>query len=369
MKTRFHGPRPQVLPGLILALTAWTFIGAPARADDPPVLIKTTVQIDTLRGSDYWAPGASKSVNASCWIPKVTFDVRKPIPSGAHCFISFTRPSGAAWFEFPCQISEQSDDGIVEYATPIAGDLDAFQKKYTTTPGAYGFKIRLHDELGGTDTVLLSGKFKVGRVSRSQGTPETKNDADFYVDHDWTLPIGYVWFKPGYAPDPPSLRVSTWLRGAVDLPEIAGYLYYNSKIIANTKSAGGSLDNQVSHATSDERSTDPRWSLWDLCFSNVHKTGDANAVDANPNVFVLSQNPGDYEVKVLRKGALCRDIKFTVGPDGGLVDTGIGAANKMGTGRVIVPVQVLGTLDGPWKPMAWKTDAFYGNPLTGLDVP
>jgi hypothetical protein len=34
-----------------------------------------------------------------------------------------------------------------------------------------------------------------------------------------------------------------------------------------------------------------------------------------------------------------------------------------------VAVQVLGDADGPWDKNAWKTDAFYGNPLTGFTAP
>ena len=37
--------------------------------------------------------------------------------------------------------------------------------------------------------------------------------------------------------------------------------------------------------------------------------------------------------------------------------------------RVIVPVQVIGDQDGAWDRTAWKTDAFYGNPLKGFSVP
>jgi hypothetical protein len=80
---------------------------------------------------------------------------------------------------------------------------------------------------------------------------------------------------------------------------------------------------------------------------------------------LLSDNPGDYEIKVLSKGHLVRSIKFTVGPDGKF-DNGIAAANQLGNDRVIVPVQILGTQDGQWNRTAWKTDAFYNNPLKGF---
>ena len=59
----------------------------------------------------------------------------------------------------------------------------------------------------------------------------------------------------------------------------------------------------------------------------------------------MASNPGEYEFKVLWENKLARSIKFTVGPDGKL-DNGIASANKVGTERVIVPVQIVGVQDG-----------------------
>jgi len=44
---------------------------------------------------------------------------------------------------------------------------------------------------------------------------------------------------------------------------------------------------------------------------------------------------------------LARSIKFTVGPSG-KIDNGIASANKLSTGRVIVPVAIIGDQDGQW---------------------
>jgi hypothetical protein len=52
-----------------------------------------------------------------------------------------------------------------------------------------------------------------------------------------------------------------------------------------------------------------------------------------------------------------------------LVDTGIGKQNNLGTGRIVIPVQVIGDQDGQWDHNAYKTDSFFGNPLSGLVVP
>jgi hypothetical protein len=81
----------------------------------------------------------------------------------------------------------------------------------------------------------------------------------------------------------------------------------------------------------------------------------------------LKDNPGEYEVKVLRKNKLARSIKFTVDQDGKF-DQSITTSNKMGDDRAIVPVQIIGDQDGQWDHDAWKTDAFYGNPLSGFSA-
>ena len=83
----------------------------------------------------------------------------------------------------------------------------------------------------------------------------------------------------------------------------------------------------------------------------------------------MYQNPGEYEIKVLENGKLARTAKFTMGTNGQLVDTGIGKQNNVGTGRIVVPVQVLGDQDGAWDRNAYKADAFFGNPLNGFTAP
>ena len=60
-------------------------------------------------------------------------------------------------------------------------------------------------------------------------------------------------------------------------------------------------------------------------------------------------------------------IKFKVDANGKF-DNGIATANKLGSNRVIVPVQVIGNQDA-WDQTAWKTCAFYGSPLTGFTAP
>lgn len=37
--------------------------------------------------------------------------------------------------------------------------------------------------------------------------------------------------------------------------------------------------------------------------------------------------------------------------------------------RIVVPTQVVGETDGQWDHNAWKTEMFYGNPMTGFIIP
>ena len=70
---------------------------------------------------------------------------------------------------------------------------------------------------------------------------------------------------------------------------------------------------------------------------------------------------------MLQQGRLTRTAKFTVAADGSY-DNGIASANNLGSAKVIVPFKI--TVDlAPWDHMAWKTGAYYGNPLTGFTAP
>ncbi len=82
-------------------------------------------------------------------------------------------------------------------------------------------------------------------------------------------------------------------------------------------------------------------------------------------IYQMAKNPGDYELKLLWNNHLARSLKFKVGPDGKYVST-IASANNLGSDRSIFPIQVIGDADGKWNKTAYKTDAYYGNPLTGF---
>ena len=148
------------------------------------------------------------------------------------------------------------------------------------------------------------------------------------------------------------------MRGRGNPAEVESHLFYKGKDIAKCTVPG--------NGASDWNPKKPRWSFADCQFLGVYPAAPPEDEGYDPN-FGLTKNPGDYEVKALLVRNLARSIKFKV--DGaGKFDTGIATTNKLGSDRVIVPVQVIGNRE-TWDPAAWKTDAFYGNPLTGFTAP
>jgi hypothetical protein len=126
------------------------------------------------------------------------------------------------------------------------------------------------------------------------------------------------------------------------------------------------LDDFTTHYVEDSMPQKAKWSRVICSFPNVQgydKTGEQPGMFGP--LYNLSANPGEYEFKLLWNDHLARSIKFTAGPDGP-ADNGIAAANKLGSRRIIVPVQIIGDQDGQWDKTAWKTETFYGNPLTGF---
>src|SRR3982074_1312053 len=87
--------------------------------------------------------------------------------------------------------------------------------------------------------VVFTGQFNVSKIDKSNGAPTQKNKFDFYVDHDWLLPFGYIWFRTDLDSDMPQLAVGSWIKGNPNPGGVAAYLFYNGKQVASSKDAGG----------------------------------------------------------------------------------------------------------------------------------
>jgi hypothetical protein len=354
---------PQRRLPFLLALVAICLppISKAGTTQSGPTLLKYSIQVTADRLVHYWkTPDVD---NYWSWLPRVNFVVLGPSITGTIYSIDFTNPDGSPWYSVDCasETIEAGRWGAV--GTPVV--TTHVDKRTTLATGVFGFKIRVKNEVMGTNATLFTGKFKVNKFHVGNTLPAFKNQFEYYVDQDWRLPIGYLWLTP-QDPKNPVPVATMWFRGESDNTKLAAYLFYNGKQIASTREQTGSAGSDLSLLTSGN-DKDPRWERWNFRWNQVRAF---NADENNKSAFfLLNSNPGEYEVKVLRDGDLARSMKFTIGVDGTFADNGVAKQNNLGWFGLLLPVKVIGTSDGTWDANAWKTEAFYGNPLTGFSVP
>jgi hypothetical protein len=304
--------------------------GAAARQEQPTVA-KDSLQVTAFTNNSY-----KGNYDVWSWVPRFEFRVNGPIPSGSQLFVEVQQPGGTA-----------------------------------------PFAIKLRNELAGTNTTLFNGRMKVGKTLSNEAGPKAAQKFVYYIDHDWNLPIGYIWYTPDsvYGWDYPQFNVAFWVRG--DAYKFDPHLFYKGQEVGRLfmdgmqvgkASCEAKVENNTTHYVNEGVPQKAKWARVECSFPIVKQWDKTDGGKGQPNtneMFKLASNPGEYEFKVLWNNKLARSIKFTVGPDGKL-DNGIATSNKLGSDRVIVPVQIIGDQDGTWDRTAWKADAFYGNPLTGF---
>ena len=209
------------------------------------------------------------------------------------------------------------------------------------------------------------------------------------MNYDWTLPLAYIYDELVYNWEYPHpigntvvpnlynsrLRAAFWFKGNtggggvadVSYAKYEAYLYYKGQVVAD---AIGEMSNcEVLNRPESNQDSAYGYCLRRFSFQKAMLWDKETASSVPGSYFAMWSNPGEYEIKVLRGGKLVRAAKFSFGSDYKLVDTGIAKQNNIGTLRILVPAQITGDLDGQWDRNAYKTDAFFGNPLTGFTVP
>jgi hypothetical protein len=338
-----------------------------SRANTVPTIDKTSIQVTTRRHTAYLGnAGRRRDETTWSWTPRISFRVNGPIASGSQLAVEFLQPGGTPWVTFD---SPTRAIGADEWWQVDSSGNDLSEEFGSLVTGPVDFKILLRYELEGSRRVLFTGKANVKKFHVGNDLPAFKNNFDFYVDQDWNLPIGYVFAtepihegsSDSYTEFAP-LCTSLWFRGDPPGKDLSAHLFYKGKEISNTGSQG-EMNREILNSSFEE--SPHIWSRQCFSFSQVLVFNKEDP-DHHAEAFRLDKNPGDYEIKVMRRGHLVRVLKFRVGSDGKLVDTGVAAQNVLGTRRLVVPVKVLGAEDGTWDSTAWKTGAFYGNRLANF---
>lgn len=332
-------------------------------ADSNPVFLRTTLDIRPDTIDTYWKMGANKYDHTS-WVAQVRFKVFYKGTERLRYRAEYFLPNGQSWYSEALEptMSNQSEQ-TVEIASSRAGNRH--DNVSTDATGLFGVKIT--DKDGQT---AFEGKFRVNRFKPDAlpKIPKWKNVWAYYVDQDWNLPIGYVWLDFSRDKGSPLTAVNFWLKGEYQLSQLEARLFLNGQQIATTDDMGEVSGKQRRFPNRNDDKSVSQWEEYQAVwykFRAFHNRKESGL--QYPQARFMKDMPGDYTVKVFYQGAQIRELAFRVGGDGNLVDNGIAAAGKLGEPKIVVPVKVTGS--EKWNPAAWKTDAFYGNPLSGFSIP
>ncbi len=346
---------------LLLAASVQLASANKTMAAERPTIDKTTV---IVRANTVFYHDKSSNTFKRGWLPMMDFRVNGPVASGSLISLEMTTPDGKPWVAFDCK-TRAAQEGETLKVEDCGRELPT--QKLSPATGQYNLKIGLKNELQGTNQTLFAGKFKVGKVFYGD-VAQDKDNYKWYVDYDWALPIAEIYSREmvdyvGNVEKASPLVATFWFRGAAG--DAVAYLFYNGKEISNTETTSkGTAVGEQGVTLFDK--VPFVWVKNQYHFFNV-LVSNREDPDNHPNAFRMEKNPGEYEVKVLRKGKLVRAVKFTVGADGKIVANGISQQNELGTRRMTVFATVTGDEDGrqPDKE-AWRTGAFFGHPLKGF---
>lgn len=368
------------LPILVLVLASLAFaLSAPALAAPEagePTVDKTSLLI---RAKKHVFLAGDRSVWK--WTPTIEFRVNGPIAAGSKLVVEYTL-GGAPWLSCPCETKETTAQGW--WSTEGGTDAEAVKAKATRQVGPVGFSILLKG--AGEAKTLYTGKFRVKQAPPVNNLPQFREQTAFYVDYDWALPIGLLsyaqkvldqeWETPNYSP----VLFYAWFPGDEEKHgKPVGQIYFNGKMLCTT-GAGGKGACESAWSVPAWEPSEHQWRCYRFYFETV--LGSAkNDVTLGPEYHKVWQNPGEYEIRILWGGKTARVARFTMTatglPDGGL-GAQLSALNFLPFGKFgkqwsksvrVYPMQVLDNAGLPYDKNAWKTDAFFGNPLQGFTAP
>ena len=325
-----------------------------------PRFMIDTIEIKIKSDSRYWkAPGQDYYTS---WVPQVAFDVFFDNSTKVRYNAEWYNADGSLWYTEPLDVGVYSANATVRISSPYSGEL--FQSKAVVATGAYGLKVV---NTKNSET-MFQGKFKVNKIPLDPGDARRKNQMLFYVDNDWTLPVGYVGFSytDTYYDFDPRPIVSMWFKGDLDAKDFEARLYHNGQEVATTDD-GGSINNDRTFGDDCFMKVEVcKYRLWYFYWTNfIVENGSSGVREKYPKATFTRDKPGEYTVKIFHRGTQVRETKFNIDNKGWVAPNAFSNQIFLTNYRIAVPVKVMGTLD-KWNPAVAKTDQFYANPLTGF---
>lgn len=323
-----------------------------------PQFLPETLEVQVEHWDYYWKiPNDNHNTS---WVPRIRFNVFYGGTARQRYKAEYSMPDGTLWFSEALEFQVgYASEGTSQVSSASESGRD---KKAIVTGGVFGIKIiNMRD-----NSTAFQGKFKVVRYKPKYSDARYKNEVDYYVDYDWKLPIAMadIYWERDVAS--PLLRM--WFKGDLKVDGFEARLFHNGKQIATTDDGGGVGSGERFWA--DKRGDDDSLFWREVTFSWPKKadfivTEDLRNFTAYKGTLFINQMPGEYVVKIFYNGDQVRETKFSIGNEGTYADNGIAKRSNLTTRAMIVPVQVMGTLD-KWNPANAKAMGFYGNPVQGI---
>jgi hypothetical protein len=232
-----------------------------ALAQDEPTIVKDSIQVRAWSIPEY-----RKNNKMWSWVPKIDFWVNGPIASGSQLYVEFKLPTGP-WMSFDCET------GPIEagywWKVKDCGGYSLGYEKGVTYIGPVSFSIGLRNEVTETNQTLFTGKFKVGKVHSNTDSHEPAAEWVYYVDHDWNLPIGYIYLVEA------TFNAAFWVRGPY--PNYEPHVFYKGKEVgkifidgtpAGKATCTSRVENETSHYVDDSVPGKARWERVECQFFN-----------------------------------------------------------------------------------------------------
>ena len=323
-----------------------------------PVFLRDTVEVQLQTKETYWKVPTQNYYTS--WIPRANFHLVYDGSAKLRFTAEWFNPDGSPWFTEALSYTHGGE--VASIRSDYSDEL--MNSKAVVTTGTYGLKITN----GKTGEVVFAGKFKVNKLPSFPGEAQYRNRAEFFVDNDWNLPIGYVGFSAdaGWTNPPPV--VFMWFKGRLEQKDFEARLFLNGEEVASTDDNGIVNVYQYRGENCLKFPDTCRLQLFGFYWQKFIVENSNWVRDRKPNSIFTRDKPGTYTVKVFHKGIQVRETQFAIDSNGKIVRNAFSEQMTLNDHKIVVPVKVMGSLD-KWNPTTWKTDAFYGNPLSGFGLP
>ena len=258
-----------------------------------PVFLKDTLEIKIESQNRYWKVPTQDYYTS--WLPQVSFELFFDASVKMRYTAEWYNPDGSLWFSEPLKLGTYSAVATVGFSSTYSAEL--FATKASVTAGTYGLKI----VNAKTNEAVFQGKFKVEKIPLTPGDARRKNELLFYVNNDWSLPIGYVRFTYSgettwdYDPKP---IVFMWFKNNLDGKLFEARLFYGNQEIASTGDGGVVNFSEKRGENCFQHPEICRYNLWKFNWDKFIVENEASVRKNNPKATFTGDKPGEYTAKI-----------------------------------------------------------------------